>query len=136
MEDSTKRRLIILAILVGVLIVLFVVSIVAGTGDDRGSGCSSGDQKSWRARLLPSKPVAPGQLSGCTTALGTVTIQGSCELKIAAADERSRRLVLEAIDAVGLQRVTDADGRRMEMNAKLKPGKPSELFVDKKGEKL
>ncbi len=135
MERRTKRPLIILGIFVLVLLALFVASVVYRP-DDRGagSGCSPGRRETWRARLLRSEPVAPGQLGGCTTAPGPFTIAGGCELKIAAADARSRRLVVEAIDRVEVRRVTDADGRRITMRAELEPGKSTQIFVGKGGE--
>jgi hypothetical protein len=121
-----------LGIVVAVLLALFVVS-VAYRPD---SGVSSGQRESWRESLFPTEPAAPGQLGGCTAAPGSFTITGSCELKIAAADARSRRLVVEAIDAVELRRTMDADGRRIGMRAKLEPGKSEQIFVGKAGETI
>ena len=135
MDRSTRRSLILLGIFAGVVLALFVVSVVYRPDDDGpGSGFSSGRRESWRARLFPSSPVAPGQLGGCTGALGPFTIAGSCELKIAAADVRSRRLVVEATDPMELRRTMDADGRRMAMRAQLEPGKSEQIFVGKEGE--
>jgi hypothetical protein len=80
--------------------------------------------------------VAPGQLGGCATAPGRLTISTSCELEIAAADARSRRLVIEALDPLELGRTIDADGRRIVTRGELAPGKASEIFVGKAGETL
>ena len=137
MDRRARRRLIILGILAGVLLALFVVSVVY-RGDDRGpgSGCSSSRREAWRARLLPSEPVVPGQLGGCTPVLGTFSISGGCELKIAAAEPRSRRLVVVAVDPVEIRRITDADGRRIAMRAELEPGKRTQIFVGRAGESI
>ena len=137
MEHSTRRPLIVLAVLAVVVIALFVLSVVYPSRDTReGSGFSSGDRETWRSRLLPADPVGRGQLSGCTTAPGELTIHNSCALKVAAADARSRKLVIQAIDAVEVRRVTDADGRRMTMRADLEPGKTTQVFVGKDGETI
>jgi hypothetical protein len=135
MEGSHKRSLIILGVLAMILLALFVISVVYRPGDSSpGSGCSPGQRETWRARLLRSEDVAPGQLGGCTAAAGPFTIPGGCELRIAAADARSRRLVIEAVDPVELRRVTSADGRRIAMRADLAPGKSTQIFVGKEGE--
>ena len=137
MERADRRALTLLAIVAAVLIALFVIS-VAYRPDDRGpgSGFPEDRREAWRARLFPSQPVAPGQLGGCTAAVGPFTIAGSCELRIAAADARSRRLILEATDPVELRRTVDADGRRIAMRAELKAGKREQIFVGKAGETL
>jgi hypothetical protein len=137
MEDSTRRSVIVLGILAGVVIALFVVSVVYRPDEEApGSGGSSSTRERWRDRLFPAKPVAPGQLGGCTAALGAFTIAGSCELKIAAADARSRRLIVEATDPVELRRTMNADGRRMAMRAELGPGKREQIFVGEDGETI
>ncbi|HWO22621.1 MAG TPA: hypothetical protein VNO30_27870 [Kofleriaceae bacterium] len=127
----------ILATFVVVLLALFVISVVHRP-DDRGlgSGCSSRQRAAWRARLLRTEPVAPGQLAGCTAAPGRFTITGACALKIAAAEARSRRLIVEAVDAVELRRVTNADGRLLTMRAELEPGERTEIVIGKEGETL
>jgi hypothetical protein len=135
MDKSAKRRLIILGIVVAALLVLFVVSVVHGGGGP-GGGCSAGQRAAWRTRLLRSGPVAPGQLGGCTTAPGRFAISVGCELKVAAADARSRQLVIEAVDPIELRLVTDADGRRIAMRVKLEPGQSKQIFVGKAGETL
>ncbi len=135
MERATNRSLIVLAIFVVVLLALFVASLVYRP-DDRGpgGGCSPGQRETLQARLLRPTPVAPGDLRGCTTAPGAFTIAGSCALEIAAADARSRRLVVAAIDPVEIRRVTNADGRRIAMRLELDPGKDTQIFVGKEGE--
>ncbi|HWU86816.1 MAG TPA: hypothetical protein VN253_06060 [Kofleriaceae bacterium] len=80
--------------------------------------------------------MAPGQLGGCTTVLGRFTIHGSCELKIAAAETRSRRLSIEALDAIELRLVMDADGREITTRAKIEAGKKKDIFVGKDGQSL
>jgi hypothetical protein len=136
MDDSTRRTLTILATFAVVLIALFVFSVGFRPG------CSCGRREDWQARLLRPKPVAPGQLSGCTTKLGTSTVTGMCKLKIAAADVRSRRLVIESNDRIQIIRVMDADGRDITTKAELnKPGakKPiesTELSIGKEGATL
>ena len=135
MERSTRRSLIILGIFAGVVLALFVVS-VAYRPDDDGPGLSSDQRERWRARLFPTSPVAPGQLGGCTRAPGSFTIAGSCELKISAAEVRSRRLVVEATDRMELQRTMNADGRRMAMRAEIEPGKSEQIFVGEEGETI
>jgi hypothetical protein len=125
------------AIVAGVVIALYVISVVYRPDDDSpGSGFSSESRERWRARLFPSSPVAPGQLGGCTGAPGAFTIAGSCELVIAAADARSRRLVVEATDRIELRRTMNADGRRMAMRAELEPGKSEQIFVGEEGETI
>lgn len=136
MDRSTRRSLIVLGVIAGVLLVLFVVGVVARPADDDGPAVSAGARERWRDRLFPSKPIAPGQLAGCAAAPGSFTIAGSCELRIAAADTRSRRLVIEATDAVELRRTMNADGRRMAMKAKLEPGTSEQLFVGEDGETI
>jgi hypothetical protein len=135
MEKSHRRALIFLVVLAAVLVALFVAS-VARRPDDRGpgGGCSPGEREAWQARLLRAQPVGPGQLAGCTTAPGVFTISGACALQIAAADARSRRLVVEALDPLELRRVTDADGRRIAMRVELEPGKDTQIFVGKDGD--
>lgn len=129
--------MIVLGIIAGVVLALFIVSVVYRPDEDGpGSGVSPTARERWRERLFPSKPVAAGQLGGCTAALGAFTIAGSCELKIAAADARSRRLIVEATDPVELRRTMNADGRRMAMRAKLEPGKREQVFVGEDGETL
>jgi len=135
MDSSRRRSLIILGVVAGVVLALFIVS-VAYRPDGDGPAVSSSGRDRWRDRLFPDAPVAPGQLAGCTAALAPFTIQGSCELRIAAADARSRRLVIEVTDLVELRRTMDADGRRIAMKSKLKPGKSEQVFVGKEGETL
>jgi hypothetical protein len=132
MNPSTRRTLIFLGIVAAVLIVLFFVSAMHTPG--RG-GCATSDLEAWRARVLSPEPVAPGQLSGCTTVLRqTFTIPGSCTLQVARADERSRQLVVSAVEPLTLGFVTDADGRSLDINADVVPGKPRQLFIGKDGQ--
>ena len=135
MERSTRRSLILLGVFAGAVLALFVVS-VAYRPDEDGAAVSADGRERWRDRLFPSKPVASGQLAGCTAAPGPFTIPGSCELRIAAADTRSRRLVVEADGPVELRRTMDADGRRIAMKATLTPGKSEQIFVGKDGETI
>jgi hypothetical protein len=137
MGDPARRSLILLGIFAGVVLALFVVSVVHRPDDDRpGSGVSSDRREGWRARWFPSDPVAPGQLGGCAGAPGAFVVAGSCELKIAAADVRSRRLVVEALDPMELRRTLNVGGRRMAMRARLKPGKSEQIFVGEDGETI
>lgn len=134
--SSTKRSLVLLGILALVVLVLFAGSLALES--DR-AGCSSRDLDAWRARLLRPEPVARGQLAGCPIAPGrivSVTIPGRCDLRIAPADARFRRLVIQAVQPVELVRTTDADGRRITLRADLDPGEREELFVRKEGETL
>jgi hypothetical protein len=136
---STRRSLIILGILGLVVLALFVVSVVFESDRGAGAGCSSRQLDTWRARLLDPEPVERGQLAGCPIASGrivTVTIPGRCELRIAPAGARFRRLVIQALQPVTLERTMDADGRRITMRADLEPGEREELFVRKEGEAL
>lgn len=132
--SSTKRSLVLLGILALVVLVLFAGSLALES--DR-AGCASRDLDAWRARLLRPEPVARGQLAGCTTAPGrTFTIAGRCDLRIAPADTRFRRLVIQAVQPVELVRTTDADGRRITLRADLDPGEREELLVRQEGETL
>jgi hypothetical protein len=137
MGHSTRQSLIVLGCLGVVVIALFVLSVAyPSRGTREGSGFSAGDRETWRSRLVPADPVARGQLSGCATAPGELTIATGCALKVAAAGARSRKLSIRAIDAVEVRRVTDADGRRMTMRARLEPGKSTQVFVGKDGETI
>lgn len=134
---NAVRTLIILGSVVVVAIALFVVSAAHHPDDTSpGSGCSSSQRETWRARLLRSEPVAAGQLGGCTAAPGRFVITGACELTIAAAGARSRRLVIEDVDALALRLVTNADGRRITMQAELDPGQRKQIFIGKDGETI
>jgi hypothetical protein len=129
--------MITLGIVVVVLLALFVVSVVHSPDDNSpGSGCSSRQRDTWRECVLRSNPVAPGQLGGCTTVLGRFTITGACELKVAADDARSRQLTVEALDAMELHLVTNADGRPMTMRVELKHGETKQIFVGKDGQTI
>jgi hypothetical protein len=136
MEPSSKRQLTILGLIVVVLLVLFFVAAFHHPDKGSGPGCSSDQLQTWRERLFHPEPVARGQLSGCTTALGAFVIPTSCALKIAAADTRSRRLVVEAIDKIQLSFVTDADGRKLTMNVDLERAKNTELSIGKDGQRI
>jgi hypothetical protein len=137
MDHSTARQLTILGIAVVVLLALFVVSVVHSPDDSSpGSGCSSSQRDSWLARKLRGDPVAPGQLSGCTTVLGPFTINGACMLSVAAADARSRQLIVEALDAMELKLVTSADGRSITMREVLKPGENRSISIGKDGQSV
>jgi hypothetical protein len=139
MASSTKRSLIILGILGLVVLALFAVSVVFESGGRGGSGCSSRKLDAWRDRLFDPEPVERGQLAGCPIAPGrivSVTIPGRCALRIAPADARLRRLVVQAVQPVELERTTDADGRRITMRADLDAGEREELFVQRGGETL
>jgi hypothetical protein len=139
MASSSKRSLIILGILGLVVLALFVVSVVFGSDGGGGSGCSSRELDQWRDRLFDPEPVERGQLAGCPIATGrtvTVTIPGRCALRIAPADARLRRLIIQALQPLELERTTDADGRRITSRADLDPGEREELFVRKEGETL
>jgi hypothetical protein len=130
MDDSTRRTLTILATFAVVLIALFVFSV------GYRPGCSCGRREDWQARLLRPKPVALGQLSGCPKEPGLLKVPGTCKLTIAAADARSRRLVIKAIEPMELKRVTNADGRHIPVRGDLEPNKPTEIFVGKEGETI
>ncbi len=138
MGSSSKRPLIVLGILALGVLALFAASVVfQSEAGGAGSGCSSRKLDVWRDRLFEPEPVGRGQLAGCTTAPGRVfTIAGRCELRIAPADARFRRLVVQAVQPLELQRTTDADGRRITMRADLEPGEREEVFVRKEGETL
>lgn len=132
MGASDRRPLIILAIVAAVLVVAFVVAVAYRPG----AGLSAGWRERWRARLFPASPVAPGQLAGCAAAPGPFTIAGSCQLRIAPASTRSRRLVVVAVDPVELLRTVDADGRALAMRAALDPGETAQLFIGEAGESM
>jgi hypothetical protein len=135
MAPSNKRSLVILGIFALVLLALFVANVVFESDGGPGSGCSSRELDDWRARLFRPEPVGRGQLAGCTTAPGRIfTVARRCELRIAPSDVRFRRLIVQAIQPIELQRSTDADGRRITMRAELKPGESEEIFVRKDGE--
>lgn len=137
MAPSTRRSLIFLGIFGAVLLALFVAGVVSGAGGGGpGSGCSPGQREAWRARLLRAEPVARGQLSGCTTVPGRFIVTGSCQLRIAAADARLRRLVLEAIDPIRLELAIDADGRRIPMRAELAANQREEILIGEDGQIL
>lgn len=137
MEASARRTLIILALVAAVLVAAFFAAVVCRSdGGGSGSGLSADWRERWRERLLPGSPVAPGQLGGCAAAPGPFTIAGRCDLRIAPAAARSRRLVLTAVDPVGLSRTVDADGRRLAMRAELAAGESARIFVDKAGEAI
>lgn len=137
MEPSSKRQLTMLGLIVAVLLALFIVAAVHDPDKGSGPGCSSEQLQTWRERLVHSEPVSPGQLRGCTAALGTFIIQDrSCALTIAKADARSRRLVVQAIDEIRLSFVTDVDGRKLTMNADLDAGKTTEFSVGKDGQRI
>jgi hypothetical protein len=127
----------ILGLVVVVLLALFVVSAAHKPGDGGpGSGCSPVKRDTWRARLLPPTPVTRGQLSGCTTTLGAFTIAEQCTLEIAAADARSRQLVVKAIDPLKLTIITNADGRTITMQPKLERDQKAQIFVGKDRKKI
>jgi hypothetical protein len=131
-DPSHKRPVIVLGLVAAVLVALFVVSAVHAPGDGGpGSGCAPARRDTWRARLVPATPVAPGQLGGCTTTLSTFVITGQCTLEIAAAGARSRQLVVEALDPVKLTLVTDADGRRITQQPELAAGEEQQIFLGK-----
>lgn len=132
MPSSTRRSLVIAAIFAAVLLALFVFGTARGLGDRRG-GCSKEDREAWRERLLRPEPVAAGQLAGCTSSPGPFVVPGECTLTVAAADVRSRRLVIGAIDPVGITVFTDADGRRIRMRPEIAPGDRTELSIGKDG---
>ena len=132
MDPSTRRPLIGLGVVVLVVLALFFVSALHHPGDDTpGSGCSTDQRDRWRARLLRAEPVPAAQLGGCTTALGPFTVTGACDLRIAAADARSRRVVITPIDALEIKLDMDADDRPMKLRANLAPGQRKELFLGK-----
>lgn len=132
MEASDRRTVILLVVIAAVLALAFVVAIVYRPG----AGLSADWRERWRARLFPASPVAPGQLAGCTAAPGPFTIAGSCQLRIAPASTRSRRLTLVAVDPVELLRTVDADGRALAMRAQLAAGETSQLYIGEAGEAL
>ena len=140
MASSPQRSLIILGILGLVVLALFFISVVfQSDAGGPGAGCSSRKLDDWRDRLFQPEPVRRDQLAGCPIVSGrviSVTVAGRCELRIAPADARLRRLVVQAVQPVELDRTTDADGRRVRMRADLAPGESEEIFVRKEGEAL
>jgi hypothetical protein len=135
MDRSTRRTLILLGIVVVVLLALFVMAAAHNPDDTSpGSGCSFSQRESWRARLLRPEPVAPGQLGGCTTVPGPFIIHGTCELRVAAADARSRQLVIETLDAIELRLDTSADGRSITLRDELKPDESRSISIAKDGQ--
>jgi hypothetical protein len=120
--------------LLGVVAIVVFGLFALGVTCSGGGGCSDQERDAWRTRMLGASAVAPGQISGCTTALAPFTFSGGCALVVAAADARSRQLTITAVDAVTISFDTDADGRTISSHDDLSPGKQRRTFIGEAGQ--
>jgi hypothetical protein len=124
-----------LGILLVGLVALFVISVVCRPSWSHGSGCSDDARERWRRRLFRAEYVKSEHLTGCTSGgeeIRILKIIDECTLEIAPAESRSRKLVIEVGDApIELTRITNADGRRITVRAKLERGKPKDILFGK-----
>jgi hypothetical protein len=139
MEPSSKRMLIILGAILVILIIVFVFALAHDSSGGGGPQVSAKGRASWKQRLFGApEPPGPGQIHGCTSALGTFTMT-ACVLTISPADTRSRSLVIETTGRAEMVITTDADGRKLKTRSRFndpeasKPTKSVKVSIGKDG---
>ena len=113
-------------------VILFAIGIGRGATKEQDTfSCSSEEQKAWMDRLFRPRPVASGEVSGCTTALGKpFVVRGTCNVVVSPADE-VRRLVIYGthLELVTTTTITDDDSIVMQSE----PDAGSEVTIGKNG---
>jgi hypothetical protein len=126
----------VLLVVLVVLVLLFALGAGCGATDRRTTfSCSREQQRAWMDRIFRPRPVASGEVSGCTTTLGRAfVVPGGCTVVVAPSADRFRRLVVKGAKA-RLDTTTDADGRSIVLHAELTDA-GSEVTIGKDGGRI
>lgn len=132
-----NRQKVVIGVLVAVVL-LFVVAVVVQTQSDEGDAGAVSSDREGLLQSIGGDPAAVrlDELSGdCVRPNGTLIVQGSCDLEVAASDQRMRLVRLRTLQAISISAPAPEEAD-FDIEDDLEPGKEVEIAVDRDGAEI